>query len=425
MEDLLLCNRGGKLLTFLYNRIIFLTENLTNSKKGRVLKIKKLCKKLTALVVVLCMLFSFSIFVFADDSNSNDSSTYVNIGAKYLKYTLQQYVNSGAESEIFYSQRCILSSGESGYCHIGYSKEAASFYIQCLDESNYTYKWCYKFDLSYNWKHRTAYLTDVDDWEVIDSFSIQFIGHESLYGEILNIDSLDSRCRLLFKEIGTEKIYYPVDNNNLDNIRLNYTPSNIFYNGLVELSSGEVCSVNIGWSAEAACFYIQPLNDNSDYRWAYKFTQIDGVPTWLYRNVSSNNDFLVIDIFSIKFVDETTYQCLDCPDNLSIMFDDVGATEIIEDGIYWFSSMASDGPDGRKRLIDVENCSAEINTEVQQWDSPDPSSNAYRAQLFKIENIGNGYYYIYTFANPNYCLKYDGEDGIYTGGKILFWTMEN
>lgn len=94
-------------------------------------------------------------------------------------------------------------------------------------------------------------------------------------------------------------------------------------------------------------------------------------------------------------------------------------TQTIEDGVYWISSRSTKGASGRPRLMDVEGNSTNINTEIQQWDSIDPTIDKYRAQLFYIKYVGDGYYRIYTFSNPNYCLKIDGNGGIVTGDESI------
>lgn len=93
--------------------------------------------------------------------------------------------------------------------------------------------------------------------------------------------------------------------------------------------------------------------------------------------------------------------------------------QIIEDGVYWIASKATRGASGNSRLIDVEGGSSDINAEIQQWDSSDPSVDKYRAQLFYVKYVGEGYYRIYTFSNPNYCLKIDGDGGVDTGDEDI------
>lgn len=95
------------------------------------------------------------------------------------------------------------------------------------------------------------------------------------------------------------------------------------------------------------------------------------------------------------------------------------SSQIIEDGIYWITSKATVGASGNPRLMDVEGNSTDINTEIQQWDSSDPSVDKYEAQLFYVEYVKNGYYRIHTFSNPNYCLKYDGSDGVVAGDENI------
>ncbi len=95
------------------------------------------------------------------------------------------------------------------------------------------------------------------------------------------------------------------------------------------------------------------------------------------------------------------------------------SSQIIEDGVYWIASKSTKGASGNSRLIDVEGNSTDINTEIQQWDSSDPSVDKYRAQLFYVKYVGEGYYRIYTFSNPNYCLKIDGNGGVDTGDENI------
>lgn len=157
---------------------------------------KKLCKKLLALALVICMLSSFAIFVSAE----TDSKICVSVSASVLETTLQEYVSANMSSATFYQGECILSTGESGYCYIGYSDSAKAFYIQCFFPSNSSYRWCYKFDLDYVWKHRIEYVSDNVSWEIVGGFTIQFIDHFVNYGQPLDIDDLDPRCKLLFYE---------------------------------------------------------------------------------------------------------------------------------------------------------------------------------------------------------------------------------
>ena len=96
--------------------------------------------------------------------------------------------------------------------------------------------------------------------------------------------------------------------------------------------------------------------------------------------------------------------------------------QVIADGVYWFSSKATAGVSGNRRVMDVTGNSSKINTEIQQWDSDSPSIDKYRAQLFYVKYIGAGYYRIYTFSNPNYCLKKVGTK-IYTGVEDSSSTM--
>lgn len=95
------------------------------------------------------------------------------------------------------------------------------------------------------------------------------------------------------------------------------------------------------------------------------------------------------------------------------------SSQIIEDGVYWITSKSTIGASGNPRLIDVEGNSTALNTEIQQWDSSDPSVDKYRAQLFYVKYVGEGYYRIYTFSNPNYCLKIDGDGGVDTGDENI------
>ncbi len=92
--------------------------------------------------------------------------------------------------------------------------------------------------------------------------------------------------------------------------------------------------------------------------------------------------------------------------------------QIIEDGVYWLSSKAAVGANGNARLMDVEGNSRELNAEIQQWASVDPSGDKYPAQLYNVKYVGEGYYRIYPFSNPNYCIRLNG-DGITVGDENI------
>lgn len=159
---------------------------------------EKLCKKLTAFVLVLCMLFSLNLWAFA---NSNlPTYTYTNTDAVTLKALLNEYVNTEQESAIFYNQSCKLSTGEEGFCYIGYDADAKAFYIQCIDStSNPNFRWCYKYDTDYAWKYNT-YHSSGTNWIEVDSFGIEFVGRTYSSGSYLDLTDLDERCQMLFKE---------------------------------------------------------------------------------------------------------------------------------------------------------------------------------------------------------------------------------
>lgn len=126
-----------------------------------------------------------------------------------------------------------------------------------------------------------------------------------------------------------------------------------------------------------------------------------------YLSTSSNYSVIVKSYESEKY---------NCPYLTVSYYTD--SSQIIEDGVYWIASRSTQGTSGYQRLMDVEGSSANIDTEIQQWASPDPSANKYRAQLFYVKYVGEGFYRIYTFSNPNYCLKIDG-NGIVTGDENI------
>ena len=80
----------------------------------------------------------------------------------------------------------------------------------------------------------------------------------------------------------------------------------------------------------------------------------------------------------------------------------------LENGIYKILSKATSGPSSGMRLIDVRNNSASLGTVIEQRDSLDSTISADTSHLFKFVYVGNGYYRIYSFSNPNYSLKCTG-----------------
>ena len=267
---------------------------------------KKVLKKLTALALVLCMLCSFSIFVFAE----TDSKVCVSVDASVLKDTLQQYVDTDQPSAIFYQQECLLSTGESGYCHIGYSSGAKAFYILCLEPSNTSYRWCYKFDLSYTWRHRTEYISDIEEWEDVDSFTIQFLGHGNNYGQILDIDDLDPRCKLLFEEIGGDYPDYPSDDDfdqsdntigEEDLAQGTYYIQNVATEKYIDIegpstSSGAIIHQWEYHGEDQEKWIVEYVSDSGDY-WRLKsvfsnlYLGVDSSNTSVIRQYSEQNDY--------------------------------------------------------------------------------------------------------------------------------------
>lgn len=158
---------------------------------------KKLCKKLTAILLALCMLSSVNLWIFAN--SDPPIYTYTNTDAATLKPILNEYISTEQESDVFYKQSCKLSTGEQGFCHIGYDKDAKAFYVQFIDSTiNPSFSWSYKYDTDYTWKYKTNHSNDTN-WIEVDSFGIEFIGRTYNYGNPLNLESLDERCQSLFK----------------------------------------------------------------------------------------------------------------------------------------------------------------------------------------------------------------------------------
>lgn len=197
-----------------------------------------------------------------------------------------------------------MSTGENGIFEIGYHKEAKSFYLMCKSESNPYWRWCYKYDLDFVWKHRTEYISDVEEWVISSGFTIQFLSSEYDSEVTVNIDSLNPYCRLLFKETSAN-IYVNVEANYLKNKLQEYIATNkdseIFYEGNCILSTGESGFCYIGYNKDAYSFYIQIITQNNPSgKWCYKF-DLDFV--WKHRT-EYNLDTIqweISNIFTIQF----------------------------------------------------------------------------------------------------------------------------
>lgn len=256
---------------------------------------KKLCKKLTSLVLVLSMLLSLSFWVTA--ASNLPTYTYTNTDAATLKVMLNNYIDTEQESAIFYSQSCKLSTGEEGFCYIGYDKEAKAFYIMLIDNvANPSFNWCYKYDTDYVWKYygSSSYSRI---WVEIDHFGIEFIGRTYNWGNNLELSELSEECQFLFRE-----------NNDIFSSYVNYTYQFRTADELNDFAfdsyTGDVIYAYAKYDFESEPFYsrircnqgdiyIERLI-NGEFETCYKYSEFDR--TW-----TSSTDGTTVDEINVRF----------------------------------------------------------------------------------------------------------------------------